>query len=166
MAQVFNQRFAYYGMILVVAAIVLVVVLVRSCESGLRIEGDAKNRVESVTQIPDFEATKFPALVHHLGHPASPKSSAFFDLDCSQIVHSDIAHLVYTDGTDCPTLLLPDAMGFDVIANYWDAACPKPPTLVAQDIDGKTALTVDTTRNRGNCDDAAVRSALGITLKP
>ena len=101
-----------------VAAIVLVVVLVRSCESGLRIEGDTKNRVESVTQNPDLEAREFLALVDHLGHPASPKSSAFFDLDCSQIVRDDIAHLVYTDGTDCPTLVLPDAMGFDVIANY------------------------------------------------
>lgn len=152
-------------MVLVLAAIVLAVLWVRGCNSGLRVEGNARSKVESVTQVPYMEAREIPALVDYLGHPASPKSGAFFLLDCSQIVRDDIAHLIYTEDTDCPSLALPDAMGFDVIANYWDAACPNPPKLVAQDIDGKIAFTVDTTGHRGGCEDMSIPSALGITLK-
>ena len=165
MAQGFNQRYAFGGMLLVLAVFVLVVFLVRSCDGGLRFEGDARGSVDSVTQVPYMEAREFPELADYLGHPASPKASAFYQLDCSQIVRDGIAHLVYTDDTGCPSLLLPDAMGYDVIANYWDAACSKPPKLVARDIDGKIAFTVDTTGNRGSCDDMSVPSAFGIKLK-
>ena len=112
-----------------------------------------------------MEARAIPALVEYLGGPASPKAVAFFDLDCSQIVRDDIAHLVYADSTDCPSLSLPDAMGFDVIANYWDAVCPEPPKLIAQHIDGQIAFTVDTTGNRGVCESMGVPSAFGITLE-
>ena len=165
MAQGFNQRYAYFGILLLLVAFFLVVLLVRSCDGGLRVEGDAKGRVESVAQIPYMEAREFPALVDYLGHPASPKASAFYELDCSQIVRDGIAHLVYTDDTDCPSLSLSDVMGYDVMANYWDAACSRSPKLVAQDINGKIAFTVNTTGNRGSCDDMSVPSALGITLK-
>jgi hypothetical protein len=162
---VFNQRYAFGGMVVVLAAFLVAVLWMRSCVSGLRVEGDAKNRVEVVEQIPYTEARAIPALVEHLGDPASPKASAFFGLDCSQIVRDDIAHLVYADSTDCPSLTLPDIMGFDVIANYWDAACSRPPKLKAQHIDGKIAFTVDTTGSRGSCDDMSIPSTLGITLK-
>ncbi len=163
MSPVFNQRNAL-GLLLVVAAIVVAVLWVRSC-GGLRVEGDARGRVESVTQVPYMEAREFPALADYLGPPASPKASDFYQLDCSQIVRDDVAHLVYTGDMDCPSLFLPDVMGYDVIANYWDAVCSKPPKLVAQDIDGKIAFTVDTTGNRGSCDDMSVPSAFGIKLK-
>ena len=93
MAQGFNQRYAYFGILLLLAAFFLVVLLVRSCDGGLRVEGDAKGRVESVAQIPYMEAREFPALVDYLGHPASSKASAFYNLDCSQIVRDGIAHL-------------------------------------------------------------------------
>ena len=159
-----KRRYAWFGLLLVFAAIVLAVLWMRSC-LGLRVQGDAQGRVESVTQVPYMEARGIPALVDYLGHPSSPKASAFYQLDCSLIVRDDIAHLVYTDDADCPSLSLPDVMGYDVMTNYWDAACSRPPKLVAQDIDGKIAFTVDTTGNRGSCDDMGVPSAFGIKLK-
>ena len=63
-----------------------------------------------------------------------------------------------------PPLVLPDAMGFDAILNYWDAFCTKPARLVAEEIDGKIAFTIDKHIERRNCDDMSVPYAFGIEL--
>ena len=109
------------------AVFFLVVVLLHSCDGGIQVKGEAKDRVDSVADVPYMDVQELPSLRDHFASTGSAMSfSEFLSLDCSQIVDDDIGHLIHPIGAGCPPLVLPDAMGFDVILNYLDAACRNP----------------------------------------
>ena len=166
MSQVFRQRNAGLAMLGLLAVFFLVVVLLRSCDGDIQVKGEAKDRVDSVEDVPYMEVRELPSLVEHFASSESAMSfSEFLDLDCSQIVDVDVEHLNHPVGAGCPPVVLPDAMGFDVILNYWDGICRNPPRLIAAEIDGKIAFTIDKHGDRGGCDDISQPFALGIRLK-
>ena len=152
-------------MLIVAVGIVLAVILVRGCRSGQRITGEAAEQIHSIEEVPIEHILEFPELAERLSSDElSMTPGDFINLRCAQIVDDDIEHLVYTEDTGCLSVVLPNALGYDMVLSYTDAACQYPPTFEALRTENQLHFNIDRGTDRGNCDDMRVLVAKGIRL--
>ena len=132
--------------------------------AGLRLGGQAKEAVESIEDIPAenlLKSQEFRGYLHSTEPPLT--LGKFIHLGCTQIVKSDAQHLLYTDDPDCPSVVLSDAAGFDLVISYTDGYCPREPTLDVRWIDHQLHFTIDKYEDRGGvCEDIAVPHVKGV----
>ena len=165
MALPFIQRRARWAMLAVAVGIVLAVMLVRGCRGGQRITGEAARQVQSFEEVPIEHILEFPELAERLSSAEPPMTPGdFINLRCAQIVDDDIEHQVYTEDADCFSVVLPYALGYDMVLSYTDASCQYPPTFEALRTEDQLHFKIDRGIDRGNCDDARVFAARGIQL--
>lgn len=145
--------------------IVLGIMLIRSCNGGQRLTGDAVKWVGSTEEVPVDEILESSALIHHLSSTEPPISlHNVFELDCAQIIDSDIQHRIFAKSPDCMSFVLPHALGFDLLIYYTDAACKYPATFELKRTQGLLHIRVDKGKNRGTCELVSAPNAMGITL--
>ena len=89
----------------------------------------------------------------------------FVHLGCALIIDDDAQHLIYTDDPDCPSVVLPDAAGFDLVISYTDASCRWEPTFEVNRTEGLLHFTINKTRDRGGCEDMRIPLAKGVQIK-
>lgn len=166
MAQGSSRRRAIWAVMALAAVLAIAITLTHSCKGGQRLTGQARGSVESIEQVPIEGILDLPGLEEHLSSSEPPLTLIkFVRLDCALIIDDDAQHLVYTDDPDCPSVVLADAAGFDLVIYYTDAACRWEPTFVVERIDGLLRFTIDKGGDRGGCDDMGLQLAKGIRLK-
>ncbi|MDE0604006.1 MAG: hypothetical protein OXI18_06330 [bacterium] len=166
MALDFGQRRALWAVLAVFVGLAILFVQVRGCKSGQRIGGQAKGSVESMEQIPLEDVLELPGLEEDLSSAEPPMTlGEFINLGCALIIDDDAQHLVFTDDPDCPSVVLADAAGFDLVISYTDAFCRWEPTFVVSRTDDLLHFTINKSRDRGGCDDMRLLLAKGVQLK-
>ena len=165
MALPFILRRARWAMLMVALGIVLTVFLVRGCRGGQRLTGEAAGQVQSFEEVPVEHILELPELDEHLFLAEPPMTPGdFINLSCAQIVDDEIEHLVYTKDANCFSVVLPHALGYDMVLTYTDAECQYPPTFEALRTEDQLHFNIYKGIDRGNCDDARVFAARGIRL--
>ena len=166
MALDFSQRRALWAVLAVFVGLAILFIQIRGCKSGQRLAGKAKGSVESMEQIPLEDVLELPGLEEYLSSAEPPLTlGKFVNLGCALIIDDDSQHLIYTDDPDCPSVVLSDAAGFDLVISYTDAACRWEPTFKVGRTDDLLHFTIDKNRDRGGCDDMRLLLAKGVRLK-
>lgn len=166
MALDFGQRRALWAVLAVFVGLAILIIQVRGCKSGQRLGGQAKGSVESMEEIPLEVVLELPGLEEYLSSTEPPMTlGKFINLGCALIVDDDAQPLVYTDDPDCPSVVLSDAAGFDLVISYTDASCRWEPTFVVGRVDDLLHFTIDKSRDRGGCDDMRLLLAKGVRLE-
>lgn len=161
-----SRRRAIWAVLALAVVLALVITLTRSCKGGQRLAGQAKGSVESIEQVPLEDILELPGLEEHLSAADPPLTlGEFVNLGCALIIDDDAQHLVYTDDPDCPSVVLADVAGFDLLISYTDASCRWEPTFVVGRTSRLLRFTIDKGRDRGGCDDMRLLLAKGIRLK-
>ncbi|WP_420640285.1 hypothetical protein [Candidatus Poriferisocius sp.] len=152
-------------MILVAVGIVVAVFVVRSCQGGERLSGNGVQWVESIEDIEVEEILELPELADDLASADPPMTPGeFINLNCAQLIHTDVGHRISAFGAECTAVLTPHTLGFDLVLSYTDGSCRYPPTIEVTAIQGLLHFTIDKTRDRGGCDDMRLFLAKGIRL--
>ena len=166
MALDFGQRRALWAVLAVFVGLTVLFIQVRGCLSGQRLAGEAKGSIESMEEIPIDVVLEMPGLDERLSSLEPPLTvSKFINLGCALIVDDNVQHLVDTDDPDCPSVVLPEVAGFDLVISYTDASCRWEPTFEVNRAEGLLQFTINKTRDRGGCDDIGLLLAKGIQLK-
>ncbi|MCY3636469.1 MAG: hypothetical protein OXH23_12775 [bacterium] len=166
MALDFGQRRALWAVLAVFVGLAILFVQVRGCKSGQRLAGKAKGSVESIEQVPLEYILELPGLEEYLSSTEPPMAlGKFVHLGCALIIDDDAQHLIYTDDPDCPSVVLPDAAGFDLVISYTDASCRWEPTFEVNRTEGLLHFTINKTRDRGGCEDMRIPLAKGVQIK-
>ena len=166
MALDFGQRRALWAVLAVFVGLAILFIQIRGCKSGQRLAGKAKGSVESIEQVPLEDILELPGLEERLSSIEPPMTlSKFVHLGCALIIDDDAQHLIYTDDPDCPSVVHPDAAGFDLVISYTDAACRWEPTFEVNRTEDLLHFTINKTRDRGGCEDVSIPLAKGVQLK-
>ena len=166
MAQGPSRRRAIWAVLGLAVVLALAITLTRSCKGGQRLAGQAKGSVESMEQVPREVVLGLPGLEESLSSTKPPMTlSKYVYLGCALIIDDDAQHLVYTEDPNCPSVVLADAAGFDLVISYTDASCRWEPTFVVGRTGKLLHFTIDKSRDRGGCDDTMLLLAKGIRIK-
>ena len=87
------------------------------------------------------------------------------NLPCTQIISVDMASQIGQEDNICPSLVVDNALGFDLIIAYRDGTCPIPPVLNVESRDNQILFEIRTEGDRGICDLGEVFRAAGINIR-
>ena len=166
MAQATAQRRPVWTVVALAVLLAVATMLTQSCSGGKRPNQDAEERIESIEEIPVdalWESREFRGYLYSIEPPMT--LGKFVHLGCTQIIDDDAQHLIYTQDADCPSIVLGDAMGYDLVISYNDAFCTNEPALDVQWVEGQLHFTIDKAKDRGECDDIAIPHLKGIRLE-
>lgn len=88
----------------------------------------------------------------------------YVDLPCVQVISTAALSQIADRSRECPSIVVEDAFGFDVVIAYRDGSCLEPPTLIVETISDKHLLIIYTEGDRGICDAIGKYQALGINF--
>ena len=162
----FSRRRAFWVVLAFLVGLAILIGLVRGCKGGQRLAGEAKEYVHSMEEIPIEDILELPELAEYLSS-AEPASNPgdFINMSCGQIIAEEVQHLIYAEDPDCSSVVLANALGFDLVISYTDAACRWEPTFIVGVTDNLLHFTIDRSKDRGGCDDMKLFFAKGIQLK-
>lgn len=125
----------------------------------------ASDVVESAQEIA-FEnvQARLRASGHLDGHEHIFFYNGYVDLPCVQVISTEALLQIQQRAEECPSIVVEDAFGFDMVIAYRDESCPEPPTLIVETIRNKHLLVVDTERDRGICESDENYRTLGIDV--
>ncbi len=159
-----NQRWPAWAVPITSTALVIASLVAHGCMGG-QMDGDAKRQVQSIEEISVealWESREFREYLHSVEPPMT--LGKFVHLGCTQIIDDDAQHRIFTQDADCPSIVLADAMGFDLVISYTDAYCTRGATLDVGWSNRLLHFTINKT-DRGECEEIAIPHAKGIRLK-
>ena len=152
--------------VMALAAVLSIAIMVtQSCKGSQRPIRDPEGQVESIEDIPVEDLWESQEFREYLFSAEPPMTlGTFAHLGCTQIIDADAQHLIYTQDADCPSVVLGDAMGFDLVISYTVGGCPS--TLDVGRTDDLLHFTIDRTIGRGDtCPSISIPHVKGIQLE-
>lgn len=167
MAQGPAHRRPVWTVMALAALLTVASIVTQSCSGGQRPNRDAEERIKSIEDIPVealWESREFRGYLYPIEPPMT--LGKFVHLGCTQIIDDEAQHLIYTQDADCPSVVLGDAMGFDLVISYTDGVCPRELMLDVGWRDDLLHFTIDKTKDRGGvCENIAIPHVKGIRLE-